>query len=174
MGGGQGSLEASCVYLAAETRPQKQVRVNAIVPGPDPHLASSAIAGILRHESTTLEVKASRSKRTVTQQEVGSTAAFLASPLASGHTPASDLRGRRLLHQRDVSALVTRARINGAISVSERMGITRSHPVDAGAVQVVERQPPPAGRPAAQSGSVRQPRLESTRLGRVRVWRREA
>ena len=84
MGVAKAALEASVRYLAAELGPQKQVRVNAISAGPIRTLASSAIGGILDMIHN-VEVKAPL-KRTVTQQEVGSTAAFLASPLASGIT----------------------------------------------------------------------------------------
>jgi NAD(P)-dependent dehydrogenase (short-subunit alcohol dehydrogenase family) len=64
--------------------PEKQVRVNAISAGPIRTLASSAIGGILDMIHN-VEAKAPL-RRTVTQEEVGSTAAFLASPLASGIT----------------------------------------------------------------------------------------
>ncbi|KKZ12677.1 MAG: enoyl-ACP reductase [Candidatus Synechococcus spongiarum SP3] len=81
MGLAKAALEASVRYLAAELGPQ-QVRVNAISAGPIRTLASSAVGGILDmiHH---VEAKAPL-RRTVTQQEVGNTAAFLASPLASG------------------------------------------------------------------------------------------
>jgi len=71
-------------YLAAELGPEKQVRVNAISAGPIRTLASSAIGGILEMIHN-VEEKAPL-RRTVTQEEVGSAAAFLASPLASGIT----------------------------------------------------------------------------------------
>jgi enoyl-[acyl-carrier protein] reductase I len=71
-------------YLAAELGPEKQVRVNAISAGPIRTLASSAIGGILDMIHN-VEEKAPL-RRTVTQDEVGGTAAFLASPLASGIT----------------------------------------------------------------------------------------
>ena len=60
------------------------MRVNAISAGPIRTLASSAIGGILDMIHN-VEAKAPL-RRTVTQEEVGSTAAFLASPLASGIT----------------------------------------------------------------------------------------
>ena len=78
------ALEASVRYLAAELGPDKNVRVNAISAGPIRTLASSAIGGILDMIHN-VEAKAPL-RRTVTQEEVGSTAAFLASPLASGIT----------------------------------------------------------------------------------------
>ena len=82
MGLAKAALEASVRYLAAELGPEKQVRVNAISAGPIRTLASSAVGGILDmiHH---VEEKAPL-RRTVTQQEVGNTATFLASPLASG------------------------------------------------------------------------------------------
>jgi enoyl-[acyl-carrier protein] reductase I len=84
MGVAKAALEASVRYLAAELGPEKQVRVNAISAGPIRTLASSAIGGILDMIHN-VEGKAPL-RRTVTQEEVGSTAAFLASPLASGIT----------------------------------------------------------------------------------------
>ncbi|MFZ9952795.1 MAG: SDR family oxidoreductase, partial [Vulcanococcus sp.] len=70
--------------LAAELGADKQVRVNAISAGPIRTLASSAIGGILDMIHN-VEEKAPL-HRTVTQDEVGGTAAFLASPLSSGIT----------------------------------------------------------------------------------------
>jgi enoyl-[acyl-carrier protein] reductase I len=84
MGVAKAALEASVRYLAAELGPEKQVRVNAISAGPIRTLASSAIGGILDMIHN-VEAKAPL-RRTVSQEEVGSTAAFLASPLASGIT----------------------------------------------------------------------------------------
>ena len=84
MGVAKAALEASVRYLAAELGPEKNVRVNAISAGPIRTLASSAIGGILDMIHN-VEAKAPL-QRTVTQEEVGSTAAFLASPLASGIT----------------------------------------------------------------------------------------
>jgi enoyl-[acyl-carrier protein] reductase I len=84
MGVAKAALEASVRYLAAELGPARQVRVNAISAGPIRTLASSAIGGILDMIHN-VEEKAPL-RRTVTQDEVGSTAAFLASPLASGIT----------------------------------------------------------------------------------------
>jgi enoyl-[acyl-carrier protein] reductase I len=84
MGVAKAALEASVRYLAAELGAEKQVRVNAISAGPIRTLASSAIGGILDMIHN-VEEKAPL-HRTVTQEEVGGTAAFLASPLASGIT----------------------------------------------------------------------------------------
>ena len=84
MGVAKAALEASVRYLAAELGPDNQVRVNAISAGPIRTLASSAIGGILEMINN-VEEKAPL-RRTVTQDEVGSAAAFLASPLASGIT----------------------------------------------------------------------------------------
>ena len=83
MGVAKAALEASVRYLAAELG-EKQVRVNAISAGPIRTLASSAIGGILDMIHN-VEEKAPL-HRTVTQDEVGGTAAFLASNLASGIT----------------------------------------------------------------------------------------
>ena len=81
MGVAKAALEASVRYLAAELG-EKQVRVNAISAGPIRTLASSAIGGILDMIHN-VEEKAPL-RRTVTQMEVGGTAAFLLSDLASG------------------------------------------------------------------------------------------
>ncbi len=82
MGVAKAALEASVRYLSAELGPEKQVRVNAISAGPIRTLASSAIGGILDMIHN-VEEKAPL-RRTVTQLEVGNTAAFLLSDLASG------------------------------------------------------------------------------------------
>ncbi len=83
MGIAKSGLEMSVRYLASELGEQN-VRVNAISAGPIRTLASSAVGGILdmiRHVEETAPLK-----RTVTQTEVGNTAAFLCSDLASGIT----------------------------------------------------------------------------------------
>lgn len=83
MGVAKAALEASVRYLAAEFGPQG-VRVNAISAGPIRTLASSAIGGIttmIKHVEATAPLR-----RTVTQVEVGNTAAFLLSPASSGIT----------------------------------------------------------------------------------------
>ncbi|WP_320677460.1 enoyl-ACP reductase FabI [Prochlorococcus sp. MIT 1300] len=82
MGVAKAALEASVRYLSAELGPEKQVRVNAISAGPIRTLASSAIGGILDMIHN-VEEKAPL-RRTVTQTEVGNTAAFLLSNLSSG------------------------------------------------------------------------------------------
>ncbi|MFM9161348.1 MAG: SDR family oxidoreductase, partial [Dolichospermum sp.] len=68
-------------YLAAELGPQ-HIRVNGISAVPIRTLASSAVGGILdmiHHVEAVAPLR-----RTVTQLEVGNTAAFLCSDLASG------------------------------------------------------------------------------------------
>ncbi|QEQ01135.1 enoyl-ACP reductase FabI [Thermosynechococcus sp. B0] len=83
MGIAKAALEMNVRYLAAELGPQK-IRVNGISAGPIRTLASSAVGGILdmiHHVEATAPLR-----RTVTQTEVGNTAAFLASDLASGIT----------------------------------------------------------------------------------------
>ncbi|MEB3178373.1 MAG: enoyl-ACP reductase FabI [Nostocaceae cyanobacterium] len=83
MGIAKAGLEASVRYLAWEMGPQN-IRVNAISAGPIRTLASSAVGGILDMIHHVEEVAPLR--RTVTQQEVGNTAAFLCSDLSSGIT----------------------------------------------------------------------------------------
>ena len=83
MGIAKSALEMNVRYLAAELG-QQNVRVNAISAGPIRTLASSAVGGILdmiRNVENTAPLG-----RTVTQLEVGNTAAFLASDLSSGMT----------------------------------------------------------------------------------------
>lgn len=83
MGIAKAALEMNVRYLAYELGSQ-QVRVNAISAGPIRTLASSAVGGILdmiHHVEQTAPLK-----RSVTQEEVGNTAVFLASDLASGIT----------------------------------------------------------------------------------------
>ncbi|MDM7326446.1 MAG: enoyl-ACP reductase FabI [Thermosynechococcus sp. Uc] len=83
MGVAKAALEMNVRYLAAELGPQR-IRVNGISAGPIRTLASSAVGGILdmiHHVEATAPLR-----RTVTQTEVGNTAAFLASDLASGIT----------------------------------------------------------------------------------------
>ncbi|NJO80393.1 MAG: enoyl-ACP reductase FabI [Cyanobacteria bacterium RM1_2_2] len=83
MGIAKAALEMNVRYLAAEMGPQN-VRVNAISAGPIRTLASSAIGGIL--DMIHHVEKVAPLRRTVTQLEVGNTAAFLCSDLASGIT----------------------------------------------------------------------------------------
>lgn len=83
MGIAKAALEMNVRYLASELGPQN-IRVNAISAGPIRTLASSAIGGILdmiHHVEAVAPLR-----RTVTQTEVGNTAAFLCSDLASGIT----------------------------------------------------------------------------------------
>jgi enoyl-[acyl-carrier protein] reductase I len=83
MGVAKAALEMSVRYLAAELGSQN-VRVNGISAGPIRTLASSAVGGILDMIRHVEEIAPLR--RTVTQLEVGNTAAFLCSDLASGIT----------------------------------------------------------------------------------------
>jgi enoyl-[acyl-carrier protein] reductase I len=83
MGVAKAALEASVRYLSTELG-EKGIRVNAISAGPIRTLASSAVGGILdmiHHVEETAPLR-----RTVTQVEVGNTAAFLCSDLSSGIT----------------------------------------------------------------------------------------
>ncbi|MGF1521257.1 MAG: enoyl-ACP reductase FabI [Leptolyngbyaceae cyanobacterium] len=83
MGVAKAALEMNVRYLASELGPQN-IRVNGISAGPIRTLASSAVGGILDmiHH---VEARAPL-RRTVTQEEVGKTAAFLCSDLSSGVT----------------------------------------------------------------------------------------
>jgi enoyl-[acyl-carrier protein] reductase I len=83
MGVAKAGLEMSVRYLASEMGPLG-IRVNAISAGPIRTLASSAVGGILDMIHHVEEIAPLR--RTVTQTEVGNTAAFLCSDLASGIT----------------------------------------------------------------------------------------
>jgi enoyl-[acyl-carrier protein] reductase I len=83
MGIAKAGLEMSVKYLAAELGPHN-IRVNGISAGPIRTLASSAVGGILDMIHHVEEVAPLR--RTVTQLEVGNTAAFLCSDLSSGIT----------------------------------------------------------------------------------------
>ena len=83
MGIAKAALEMNVRYLAAELGPQN-IRVNGISAGPIRTLASSAVGGIrdmINHMDSAAPLR-----RTVTQEEVGNTAAFLASELSSGIT----------------------------------------------------------------------------------------
>ncbi len=83
MGIAKAALEMNVRYLAYEMGAQN-IRVNAISAGPIRTLASSAVGGILdmiHHVEAVAPLK-----RTVTQIEVGNTAAFLCSDLSSGIT----------------------------------------------------------------------------------------
>jgi len=83
MGVAKAALEMSVRYLAAELGPNN-VRVNGISAGPIRTLASSAVGGIL--DMIHHVEKVAPLRRTVTQVEVGNTATFLCSDLASGIT----------------------------------------------------------------------------------------
>jgi enoyl-[acyl-carrier protein] reductase I len=83
MGIAKAGLEMSVRYLASELGPQN-IRVNGISAGPIRTLASSAVGGILDMIHHVEEIAPLR--RTVTQTEVGNTAAFLCSELSSGIT----------------------------------------------------------------------------------------
>ncbi|NEQ96415.1 MAG: enoyl-ACP reductase FabI [Cyanothece sp. SIO2G6] len=83
MGIAKAALEMNVRYLAAELG-QQNIRVNGISAGPIRTLASSAVGGIL--DMIHHVEKNAPLRRTVTQTEVGNTAAFLASDLSSGVT----------------------------------------------------------------------------------------
>ncbi|MFE4106521.1 enoyl-ACP reductase FabI [Almyronema epifaneia] len=83
MGIAKAALEMNVRYLASELGPDN-IRVNGISAGPIRTLASSAVGGILdmiHHVEAVAPLR-----RTVTQLEVGNTAAFLCSELSSGIT----------------------------------------------------------------------------------------
>ncbi|MBX2859620.1 MAG: enoyl-ACP reductase FabI [Vampirovibrio sp.] len=83
MGIAKSALEMNVRYLASELG-ESGIRVNGISAGPIRTLASSAVGGILdmiHHVEAVAPLK-----RTVTQTEVGNTAAFLCSDLSSGIT----------------------------------------------------------------------------------------
>ncbi|MEM0980420.1 MAG: enoyl-ACP reductase FabI [Cyanobacteria bacterium P01_H01_bin.58] len=83
MGIAKAALEMNVRYLASELG-ANQIRVNGISAGPIRTLASSAVGGILdmiHHVEAIAPLR-----RTVTQEEVGKTAAFLCSDLSSGVT----------------------------------------------------------------------------------------
>jgi enoyl-[acyl-carrier protein] reductase I len=83
MGVAKAALESSVRYLAADLGP-KNIRVNAISAGPIQTLAARGVSGL----STMLKHEAERAplKRNVEPREVGNTAMFLCSSLASGIT----------------------------------------------------------------------------------------
>ncbi|MCG8370463.1 MAG: enoyl-ACP reductase, partial [Proteobacteria bacterium] len=83
MGLAKASLEACVRFLAADLGPQG-IRVNAISAGAVKTLAAAGIGGFRKMQ--TYAVKASPLRRTVTIEEIGNTAAFLCSDLASGIT----------------------------------------------------------------------------------------
>jgi len=83
MGLAKASLESCVRFLAADLGPQG-IRVNAISAGAVKTLAAAGIAGF--RKMLNYAVKASPLRRTVTIEEIGNTAAFLCSDLASGIT----------------------------------------------------------------------------------------
>ncbi len=83
MGIAKASLEASVRYLAASLGP-RGVRVNAISAGPIKTLAAAGIKDFRKMQ--TAYASTTPLKRNVTAEEVGNTAAFLCSDLASGIT----------------------------------------------------------------------------------------
>lgn len=83
MGIAKASLEATVRYLAASLGP-KGLRVNAISAGPIRTLAAAGIKDFRKIQSAYAEM--TPLKRNVTTEEVGNTAAFLCSNMASGIT----------------------------------------------------------------------------------------
>ena len=83
MGPAKASLEASVRYMAAELGP-KGIRVNGISAGPIKTLAAAGISGF--RDMLNATGAASPLRRNVEPVEVGNTAAFLCSDLASGIT----------------------------------------------------------------------------------------
>ena len=83
MGLAKASLEASVRYLAASLGP-RGLRVNAISAGPIKTLAAAGIKDFRKIQSAYANITPLR--RNITTEEVGNTAAFLCSDLASGIT----------------------------------------------------------------------------------------
>ncbi len=83
MGIAKASLEAAVRYLAASLGP-KGIRVNAISAGPIRTLAAAGIKDFRKMQSA--YAATTPLKRNITAEEVGNTAAFLCSELASGIT----------------------------------------------------------------------------------------
>ena len=83
MGVAKAALEAAVRYLAADLGPQN-IRVNAISAGPIKTLAARGISDFT--QILTAVEQRGPLHRNVEQNEVGNTALFLASPLASGIT----------------------------------------------------------------------------------------
>ncbi|MDQ6986358.1 MAG: enoyl-ACP reductase [Mariprofundaceae bacterium] len=83
MGVAKAALEASTRYLAQDLGPDG-IRVNAISAGPIRTLAASAVGDFRKLMDKSL--RGSMLKRNVTQDEVGNTAAYLLSDMASGVT----------------------------------------------------------------------------------------
>jgi enoyl-[acyl-carrier protein] reductase I len=83
MGLAKASLEANVRYMAATLGPE-QIRVNAISPGPIKTLSAKGIGDF--HKLLDYSERNAPLRRNVTIEEVGNTAAFLCSDLASGIT----------------------------------------------------------------------------------------
>jgi enoyl-[acyl-carrier protein] reductase I len=83
MGVAKAALEASVRYLAYDLGP-RNIRVNAISAGPIKTLAASGVGGFKTMLKTAGETNPLR--RNVSQEEVGTTAVYLASSWASGVT----------------------------------------------------------------------------------------
>ena len=83
MGIAKAALEAAVRYLAASVGP-KGIRVNAISAGPLRTLAAAGIKDFRKMQTAYAAV--TPLQRNITLEEVGNTAAFLCSPLASGIT----------------------------------------------------------------------------------------
>jgi enoyl-[acyl-carrier protein] reductase I len=83
MGLAKASLESCVRFLAADLGPMG-IRVNAISAGAVKTLAAAGIGGFRKMQN--YAVKAAPLRRTVTTEEIGNTAAFLCSDLASGIT----------------------------------------------------------------------------------------
>ena len=83
MGLAKASLESCMRFLAADLG-AKGIRVNAISAGAVKTLAAAGIGGFRKMQN--YAVKAAPLRRTVTIEEIGNTAAFLCSDLASGIT----------------------------------------------------------------------------------------
>lgn len=83
MGVAKAALEASTRYLAYDLG-QDNIRVNAVSAGPISTLAARGIAGFTDMRS--MHAERAPLKRNVTLDEIGNTAAFLLSDLASGIT----------------------------------------------------------------------------------------
>ena len=83
MGLAKASLEACVRFLAADLGPEG-IRVNAISAGPIKTLAAAGISGF--RKMLAYAERSAPLRRTVTIEEVGNTAAFLCSDLASGIT----------------------------------------------------------------------------------------
>ena len=83
MGLAKASLESCMRFLAADLGPHG-IRVNAISAGAVKTLAAAGIGGFRKMQN--YAVKAAPLRRTVTTEEIGNTAAFLCSDLASGIT----------------------------------------------------------------------------------------